>query len=49
MYHVHTAPQAVTHLIFCRLFRSGFKLENFCPNFHTVIMKKKTLIWRAGM
>lgn len=26
---------------------SGFKLENFCANFHTVMIKKKMFIWKT--
>lgn len=37
----------LTHFIFCRLSMSGFKLENFCANFHTVMRKKKMFIWKA--
>lgn len=35
--------ETLTHFIFCRLSRSGFKLENFCANFHTV-MRKNTML-----
>lgn len=37
-----------THFIFCNLSRSGFKLENFCANFHTVMRKKKIFIWKKA-
>lgn len=38
---------AAAHFIFCSLSKSGFKLVNFCANFHTVTRKKKTLICKT--
>jgi len=37
----HEVQQHSTHLILCRLSRSGFKVDNFWASFHTVIRKKK--------
>ena len=41
-----TYDQTLSYFIFCKLSRSGFKLENFCANFQTVMRKKKMLTWK---